>query len=82
MKPTQFIEVFRTNVTDLDLSMTILLCLASMFEGAQITFDLEDVDNVLRIASSSSIDTKAVISVVSRFGFQAEVMPEHEIYDL
>ena len=82
MKPMQFIEVFKTNVTDPDMSMTILSCLTSMFEGAQITFDLEDVDNVLRIASSSSIDPNAVISVLSTFGFEAEVMPEAEIYDL
>jgi hypothetical protein len=79
---TQFVEVFTTNVDNVELSAVIQGYLVSMFEGSRVSFDLEDIDCVLRIASPSEINPDAVVKVLSTFGFQARVMPETEVHDL
>lgn len=73
--PIRCVEVFKTNV-DSTKAPQILTCLSSLYEGARVSFDLEDIDRVLRIASSSAVDAQVVICVVESFGFHAEVLPD------
>jgi hypothetical protein len=76
MKHKRFIEVFTTTVMSPHESFAITACLASIMEGSEITFDLEDIDRVLRVASPAPINNECIVRVVESFGFQADVMPD------
>ena len=76
MNNLEFVEVFTTNVTSRTDAAMISSLLASLFENSQVTFDLQDVDRVLRIASSRPINNEWIVSIVNLFGFKAEVMPD------
>jgi hypothetical protein len=71
-----FVEVLKTNVQQSEDADLIRACLSSLFEPARITFDLEDIDCVLRVATHLPVNAEMVIYVVSLFGFRAEVMPD------
>jgi hypothetical protein len=76
MKPRQFVEVFITNVDNATASKEIQVCLANILEGSRVSFDMEDADRVLRIASPSSFTAEGVIHVIAMFGYSAEVMKD------
>ena len=70
----RYVEVFTTNVCTLVESAQVATCLNSLFEGAHVTFDLDDIDHVLRIASPFAIDADNVTSILATLGFECEVM--------
>jgi hypothetical protein len=72
----RFIEVFTTTVTSHQKALAISACLISALEGARVSFDLDDVDCVLRIASPHPINNEWIVHVVETFGFEAAVMPD------
>ena len=43
------IEVFKTNITEAQKANQIALKIQTILPGAQINFDLEDCDKILRI---------------------------------
>jgi hypothetical protein len=73
---TQFenVEVFRTDVQSSESARQIIEGLSSVMEEARITFDLEDVDRILRIASARQINTTLVETIVGLSGHCAEVL--------
>lgn len=71
------IEVFATDVNDLDQAGLLLECIHSSFQGYKANFDLEDCDNILRIASHNEhVDATQVIALLKHHGFNAQVLPE------
>ena len=72
----EIVEVFRTNVASPEVARQICLCLASSLEGSRVTFDLQDVDRILRIASRQEIQTEVATATVNAFGFQATLLPD------
>ncbi len=67
------IEVFKTNVQEVDQSKMIVGKLLEHFPNSIINFDLEDCDKILRI-HSSSISNKKIIELLDSYGFQCEVL--------
>ena len=71
------IEIFRTNVTDQKSADAIISKIHSAFPGFTANFDLADCDHILRICSGESlICAPTLITLVSDFGFSAEVLPD------
>jgi DNA phosphorothioation-dependent restriction protein DptG len=69
------VEVFRTNVGNLKAADEIVEAVVSLFPHLQVTFDLEDCDNVLRIAGRCShADMQVVRSLVVLHGFEMHVL--------
>ena len=56
------VEVFKTDIQDTAESMAISLKILEQLSGYRITFDLEDCDKVMRIASENGgIDVLIVL---------------------
>ena len=72
----EIVEVFKTSVTSPDVAQHIALCIASTLEGSRVTFDLQDIDRILRIASKQKIQIEVVAAIVNAFGFQATLLPD------
>jgi hypothetical protein len=71
MMESKFVEVFKTDVRHPRDARLILQCLSSLIDPKRITFDLEDVDCVLRVAASTPVNTVLVVHVLKSFGFNA-----------
>ena len=69
----EMIEVYRTTVTDFDESQLLIKLLQDVMLGAEVTFDLEDCDKVLRI-KADYIDRNQVISILSRYNYECELL--------
>ena len=67
------IEIFKTNITEQSIASTIMIDLNSLFNEACISFDLEDIDRVLRIQHPELIPQK-VIDHLNFKGFLCEVL--------
>ena len=67
------VEVFNTNVQDDRQAAMLLQLLAHLFPNYRITFDLEDCDNILRIAGDD-ICPKKTIALLYSNGFKCEVL--------
>lgn len=65
------VEVFKTNVADVDQAGELLLQLKQLLPEHKINFDLEDCDKVLRIECTQVI-SKPIISFVRQQGFVCE----------
>ena len=72
----EVVEVFKTNVRNRGTARQIINCLSSVIEGARVSFDLEDVDRVLRIAATTEIQASIVVEIVDLFGYEAEVLED------
>lgn len=71
------VEVFKTDVVKQGQAklLTDLICLH--FAGCQASFDLEDCDRILRVASDGTdICHRAIIGLLESFGYQAAVLGE------
>ncbi|MEG0850944.1 hypothetical protein ACHRVK_17315 [Flavobacterium plurextorum] len=68
------IEVFKTNVQEVEQSIMIVGKLLEHFPNSAINFDLEDCDKILRI-NDSKISNHKIIELVNSFGFHCEVLP-------
>lgn len=67
------IEVFKTNVQEIEQSKMIVEKLLEHFPNSAINFDLEDCDKILRI-HSLSISKKRIIKLLNAHGFDCEVL--------
>ena len=71
------VEVFRTNVHDLQQAAMLIEKIQSAFSDYTANFDLEDCDKILRVKSGKgSVQSSTLIGLLKRFGFQAEVLPD------
>jgi hypothetical protein len=71
------VEVFRTNVKDQDHAVILLDHIHQNFRDYRANFDLEDCDNILRVASNQEfIRATCLIKLLSEFGYEAEVLPD------
>jgi hypothetical protein len=69
------IEVFKTNVREVEVSVRLTQTLHEHFPNAKISFDLEDCDNILKI-ESDFIDHTLVMSLLAFNGCHCEVLPD------
>ncbi|KAF2329865.1 hypothetical protein [Flavobacterium daemonense] len=67
------IEVFKTNVQEVDQSEMIVGKLLEHFPDSNINFDLEDCDKILRV-HASSISKRKIIDLLHSYGFHCEVL--------
>ncbi|TDO99276.1 hypothetical protein [Flavobacterium sp. 245] len=67
------IEVFKTNVQEVEQSILIVGKLLEHFPDSKINFDLEDCDKILRI-HASSISNRKIIALLDSYGFHCEVL--------
>ena len=67
------IEVFKTNVQEVEQSHLIVGKLLEHFPNSIINFDLEDCDKILRI-HASSICNQSVIELLNSCGYYCEVL--------
>jgi hypothetical protein len=68
------VEVFKTNVQEMEQSKMIVGKLLEHFPNSIINFDLEDCDKILRIHASSISNTK-IIELLNSYGFHCEALP-------
>lgn len=67
------IEVFKTNVQEVEQSILIVAKLLEHFPNSAINFDLEDCDKILRV-HGSSISNKKIIELLDSYGYHCEVL--------
>lgn len=67
------IEVFKTNVQEVEQSIVIVTRLLEHFPNSVVNFDLEDCDKILRI-HAAAISNLKIIELVKSCGFHCEVL--------
>lgn len=67
------IEVFKTNVQEIDQSKIIIFKLLEHLPNSVVNFDLEDCDKILRI-HNASISNEKIIELLHSLGYQCEVL--------
>jgi hypothetical protein len=67
------IEVFKTNVQEVEQSAMIVGKLLEHFPTSTINFDLEDCDKILRV-HAASISNHKIIELLNSYGFHCEVL--------
>lgn len=67
------IEVFKTNVQEVEQSEMIVGRLLEHFPNSIINFDLEDCDKILRV-HASAISNHKIIELLNSHGFHCEVL--------
>lgn len=71
------VEVFKTNVRDLNEATLLVEKLHEHSEAYKANFDLEDSDKILRIQSDSGlINPKSIIEFLKKCGYEAQVLPD------
>lgn len=68
------VEIFKTNVQEVNESKQIVQTLLEHFPLYNINFDLEDCDKILRI-ESFFIEIKNIKSILNSLGYQCELIP-------
>ena len=67
------VEVFKTNVQDMDESEVLIYIIQKQVPNSCITFDLDDCDNVLRV-EAEDISPKCVIDLLNNYGYLCEML--------
>ena len=67
------IEVFKTNVQEVEESKRIIQRLLAHFPESSLNFDLDDGDKILR-AEGTEICSKKIMDLVASYGFHCEVL--------
>lgn len=67
------IEVFKTNITEQSIASDVIADLKLLFNDATISFDLEDIDRVLRVQHPTLIPQK-VIDNLNKKGYLCVVL--------
>jgi hypothetical protein len=67
------IEVFKTNVQEVEQSQMIVQKILEHFPNSSINFDLEDCDKILRI-HSLAISNRKIIALLNALGFYCEAL--------
>jgi len=70
------IEVFKTNVNDVDQAKMLIDQIHETF-SYEANFDLQDCDRILRVKCKTGVvHASALIRLLHDVGFQAEVLPD------
>ena len=69
-------ELFRTNVDREESARDICKEIANFFPAYAVNFDLEDCDRIMRVKSMDDIDARAIMVIVARCGFDAQILPD------
>jgi len=67
------VEVFKTNVEQIEHSEMLIDQIINHIPNGDINFDLEDCDKILRI-EAESVSTQIIIEILNQNGYQAEVL--------
>ena len=67
------IEVFKTNVHEVNIAEKLIDLLMGHFPGSKINFDIDDCDKVLRVEGEDLVPAN-VISIVKEHGFNCAVL--------
>jgi hypothetical protein len=67
------IEVFKTNIQNKTQTEEIERQIFKQFPSLKINFDLEDIDNVLRV-EGNVFDSNEIINVLINNNFECEIM--------
>lgn len=67
------IEVFKTNVSEVERSKAILQELLVHFPDNKINFDLEDCDKILRVEGKHILPDK-IMELLNAAGHQCEIL--------
>jgi len=67
------VEVFKTNVEEVELSELLIRQLEDQFPDSLINFDMEDCDKILRV-EARTITTEKIIQILNSNGYSCEVL--------
>ncbi|MFA5328555.1 MAG: hypothetical protein WC384_12255 [Prolixibacteraceae bacterium] len=67
------VEIFRTNIRNKKMAGRVLSELSRRFPDCEINFDLEDCDNILRVAGSD-FNIPELVETVTDLGFFCEIL--------
>lgn len=67
------VEVFKTNVAEVDRSNLLLQRLLSHFPANKINFDLEDCDKILRVEGENIVSEK-IMKILNEEGHLCEIL--------
>lgn len=67
------IEIFKTNIDEIQIANNIIEQLLNYFPGSKINFDLEDCDKILRI-ENHRIEPITIIKVVTENNYKCEIL--------
>jgi len=67
------VEVFKTNVEQVEHSEMLIDQIINQIPNSQINFDLEDCDKILRI-EAESVSNQLIIEILHQNGYRAEVL--------
>ena len=67
------VEVFKTNVEEVELSELLIRQLEDQFPDSLINFDMEDCDRILRV-EARTITTEKIIQILNSNGYSCEVL--------
>ena len=67
------VEVFKTDVDDIELSNKLIRELLEHFPDTLINFDMDDCDKVLRV-EGEVIDIEKIIEILNENGYCCEVL--------
>ncbi|RFS20546.1 hypothetical protein DVR12_18445 [Chitinophaga silvatica] len=66
--------IFKTNINTNQDKNTVINAISTQIQVKACTIDLEDCDKVLRIDSPMPFTTQSIINVVTRLGFNCEIL--------
>ena len=69
------VEVFKTNVQQLELAEQLVSVLRGRFDFCKINFDLEDCDKILRV-EGKQICVETIIEILNTHGLQCEILTD------
>ena len=67
------VEVFKTNVEEVELSELLIRQLEDQFPDSLINFDMEDCDKILRV-EARTITPEKIIQILNSNGYSCEVL--------
>ena len=67
------VEVFKTNVAEVELSELLIQQLEDQFPDSLINFDMEDCDKILRV-EARTITPEKIIQILNSNGYSCEVL--------
>lgn len=67
------VEVFKTNVEEVELSELLIQQLEDQFPDSLINFDMDDCDKILRVEAAAIVPEK-IIEILNSNGYSCEVL--------
>ena len=67
------VEVYKTDITNMEMADSIIDRLLAVFPLHRINFDLHDCDNILRV-EGESICNDTIIAIVNASGYKCDVL--------